>query len=50
MIDFLEEHLVVKTKLDFPNRDPDGHYQLRKRHLENIFNDNIEYISATYTA
>jgi hypothetical protein len=36
MIDFLEEYLVVRARLEFPNNNPDGHYELRKVLLEHI--------------
>jgi hypothetical protein len=50
MIDFLEEYLVIKTRLEFPNKNPDGHYEMRKAFLESTFNANFEYISNTYAA
>jgi hypothetical protein len=48
LIDFLDEHMVFKTRLDFPNRNPNGHYLLRKKYLEGLFNANLEYLNNTY--
>jgi hypothetical protein len=48
LIDFLEEYLVVKDRLDLPDGDPDRHYSLRSSYLEQQFNANLEYISSTY--
>ena len=47
-IDFLDEQMVVRDRLDFPNNSPDGHYTLRRNYLESQFNANLEYINNTY--
>lgn len=49
-IDFLQEQMVIKHRLDFPNNNPKAHYKLRRAFLESTFNANLEYINNTYGA
>jgi hypothetical protein len=47
-IDFLDEHMVIRDRLEFPNNSPDDHYTLRRNYLESQFNANLEYLNNTY--
>lgn len=48
MIDFLDEHLVVRDRLDLPDNDPNRNYELRAAFLESTFHANLGYIHAHY--
>jgi hypothetical protein len=48
MIDFLDEHLVVRDRLDLPDNDPNRNYELRAAFLEATFNANLGYIHEHY--
>jgi hypothetical protein len=44
LIDFLDEHLVVRDRLDLSDRQPDQNYQIRAAFLETQFNAHLGYI------
>jgi hypothetical protein len=48
LIDFLDEHLVVRDRLDLPDGDPDRNYALRATFLESSFNSNFGYLHKLY--
>jgi hypothetical protein len=44
LIDFLDEHLVIRDRLDLPEQQPDRNYQVRAAFLETQFNDRLGYL------
>lgn len=48
VIDFLDEHLVVKDRLDLPDGDPAANYRLRADFLQNSFQQHLDYIHRLY--
>jgi len=44
LIDFLDEHLVVRDRLDLPDRQPDRNYDVRAAFLETQFNEHLGYL------
>jgi hypothetical protein len=48
LIDFLDEHLVVRDRLDLPDGQPDRNYQIRASFLETQFNEHLAYIHGLF--
>jgi hypothetical protein len=49
-IDFIDEHLRASRELDLPERNPNAHYRVRKRFLDEIFSDKMNYILRRFGA
>lgn len=50
VIDFLDEHLIVRDRLDLPDGQPDRNYQLRAAFLEAQFNAQLAYLHRIFAA
>lgn len=48
MIDFLDEHLVVRDRLDMPGNNPVFHYAIRRDYLKRTFDAHFEYIHNSF--
>jgi hypothetical protein len=48
LIDFLDEHLVVRDRLDLPDGNPEENYNRRAAFLEATFNAQLAYLHGLY--
>ena len=48
LIDFLDEYLIARDRLDLPERNPEGNYQIRANFLISEFQKHLPYIHGLY--
>lgn len=48
LVDFVDEHLSFGQELDLPDRNPKENYHRRKRFLDDIFDDNMNYLKEKF--